>query len=211
MRNDSAGLAREAEDDRRHAEPGDGQEQVATGPLQAAADGPGSGAISKAPTDGAARSAAEPGRADLKDVLGVDRQQRHRPAEQHGEHVERDRGQDQRRVRTRTGTRPTGWPTSSSRASRLHPGPAVGSRRSSSHHDHAADAIGQEDAAWCGANATDPEPAPSPGRPSRRPASARPPRHGVVEVRLGHQLRHERPPRRERERARHADHAEADA
>ena len=39
---------------------------------------------------------AEAPRPDLQDVARVDRQQRHRAAEQHGEEVERDRAEDDR-------------------------------------------------------------------------------------------------------------------
>jgi hypothetical protein len=48
-----------------------------------------------APTAGAARS-AEPPRPDLQDVARIDRQQRGRAAEQHGEQVERQRAEDRR-------------------------------------------------------------------------------------------------------------------
>ena len=47
------------------------------------------------------RGAAEPAQphgADLQDVLGEDRQERDGAAEQHGEHVERDGGQDEARI-----------------------------------------------------------------------------------------------------------------
>ena len=46
--------------------------------------------ISSAPTAGAARSKPRPLRADVEDLVGEDRQQRRRAAEQHREQVERD-------------------------------------------------------------------------------------------------------------------------
>ena len=51
-------------------------------------------AISSAPIEGAARIKPKPFRPDLEDIGGIDGQQRHRAAEQHGEHIQRDRGQD---------------------------------------------------------------------------------------------------------------------
>ena len=43
---------------------------------------------------GRAAQHAEPGRPDVQDVLGVDRQERRRAAQQHGEQIERDGAED---------------------------------------------------------------------------------------------------------------------
>ena len=51
-----------------------------------------------APAPGAARSQPSPAGTDLENVLREDRQQRDGAAEEHGEQVERDRGEEQRVV-----------------------------------------------------------------------------------------------------------------
>src|ERR1700733_180267 len=51
--------------------------------------------MSKAPTAGTAQHAQSP-RPGVQDVARIDRQQRRRPAQQHGKQIERDRAQDRR-------------------------------------------------------------------------------------------------------------------
>ena len=82
-------VARQAEDDGADAEGGDGDEQRAAD-LSAQREAREQQCHRGAADGGGAAQEAVLDRADMQDVLGVDRQQRHGAAEQHGEEVERD-------------------------------------------------------------------------------------------------------------------------
>ena len=95
MANDRTIVARQAEDDRRGAEAGDRPEQGPAGAAQRRPVGQDQGHQQRPQRRGPRGASPGPRGADVEDVLGEDRQQRRRPAEQHGEQVERDRRQDQ--------------------------------------------------------------------------------------------------------------------
>ncbi len=97
MASDSQNDSRQAEDDRRHPESGDAQQEIAAAPPHRRQVGEKDGHAESPCGRGGAKPAEAAG-SHLQDVPGEDGKQVDGAAEQHGEHVEADRGEHQPRA-----------------------------------------------------------------------------------------------------------------